>query len=712
MFSVLYVDDEAALLEVGKLFLEESGAISLDTAESAKDAIEKLDAGSYDGIISDYMMPRMDGITFLKYIRAHFGDLPFILFTGKGREEVVIEALNSGADYYLQKGGEPIAQYVELEHKIILAIQRRQTTVSLQESQKQLAEINARLEEELAERTSIEAALRESEKRLQGIVHGSPIPQFVIDRDHRVISWNEALESYSGVPAEDIVGTTDIWKAFYAEARPVLADLLVDGNIDQIATMYPGKSGKSKYVEGAFEATDFFPRMGPAGTWLYFTAAAIRDPAGTIIGAVETLEDITDIKETEAALTASRNYLDKIINTIADPVFVKDRKHCWVLVNDALCRFMGHIREELIGRSDYEFFPKEQADIFWEKDEAVFASGRENINEEQFTDASGTVHTIVTKKTLYTDIAGASCIVGVIRDITDQKKAEDDLRAANEKMSAAQVMLREQLLELQRSRDSLHDSEARYRAVFENTGTATVLLSEDTVIALANEEFERLSGYRKEEINGKMKWTEFVVREDLERMLAQHRQRRMNGETALRHYEFRFVTRTGDIRNIWLTIDLIPTTKQSVASLMDITARVRAEDALRTSEQKLRALLDQTFQFIGVMTPDGVLIDANRTALEFAGIRVADVIGKPFWETPWWTHSAKLQEELRSAIQKAAGGEFVRFEATHPAADGTMHVIDFSLKPVKDENGAVIYLIPEGRDITGWTREITVPGNE
>ncbi|MCP4647053.1 MAG: PAS domain S-box protein, partial [bacterium] len=104
--------------------------------------------------------------------------------------------------------------------------------------------------------------------------------------------------------------------------------------------------------------------------------------------------------------------------------------------------------------------------------------------------------------------------------------------------------------------------------------------------------------------------------------------------------------------------------------------------------------------FIGLMTTDGTLIEANRTALNFAGIEAEDVLGKPFWETPWWNHSAELQKRLREAVSKSADGHLECFEAAHPATDGTMHIIDFSLKPVKDEAGNVIFLLPEGNNIT------------
>jgi len=132
--------------------------------------------------------------------------------------------------------------------------------------------------------------------------------------------------------------------------------------------------------------------------------------------------------------------------------------------------------------------------------------------------------------------------------------------------------------------------------------------------------------------------------------------------------------------------------------LREIEERRATERQLAESERRFRAIFDQTFQFMGLMTLDGTLMEANRASLEFIGAE--DVIGKPFWETPWWTHSPELQEKIRLAIKKAAEGEFVRFEATHLTANGNLRYVDFSLKPVLDETGKVVLLIPEGRDIT------------
>ena len=134
--KVIYVDDEVPLLQLGKIFLERSGSITIDTVSSAKEALKMIPAGNYDAIISDYQMPGMDGIEFLQVIRETIGDIPFILFTGRGREEVVIQAINNGADFYLQKGGDPVPQFVELEHKIHQAAFRKKTEGLLCQSER------------------------------------------------------------------------------------------------------------------------------------------------------------------------------------------------------------------------------------------------------------------------------------------------------------------------------------------------------------------------------------------------------------------------------------------------------------------------------------------------------------------------------------------------------------------------------------------------
>lgn len=137
--------------------------------------------------------------------------------------------------------------------------------------------------------------------------------------------------------------------------------------------------------------------------------------------------------------------------------------------------------------------------------------------------------------------------------------------------------------------------------------------------------------------------------------------------------------------------------------LLNASLERRVEErtqALRESEERFHAIFDAQFQFIGLMTPTGELLEANRTALAAVGVTRDEVLGRPFWETAWWGHDSRQQDNLRNAVARAAAGEHVRFETSHLVPDGSLIWVDFSLTPFRDEHGTVVLLIPEGRDIT------------
>ena len=156
--------------------------------------------------------------------------------------------------------------------------------------------------EDITEREMTERIIFESERILHSILEGFSIAAFVIDKNHKILYWNRALEKLTRVKAADVRGTDQQWRAFYKKARPCMADLLVDSAVEKVPKWYSGKYQKSDLIEDAYEATDFFPDLGDSGRWLRFTAALIRDFQGELIGAVETLEDITEQRLAEDAL--------------------------------------------------------------------------------------------------------------------------------------------------------------------------------------------------------------------------------------------------------------------------------------------------------------------------------------------------------------------------------------------------------------------------
>ncbi|MGE0680329.1 MAG: PAS domain S-box protein [Candidatus Binatia bacterium] len=128
--------------------------------------------------------------------------------------------------------------------------------------------------------------------------------------------------------------------------------------------------------------------------------------------------------------------------------------------------------------------------------------------------------------------------------------------------------------------------------------------------------------------------------------------------------------------------------------------RQQAQERLQREEQRFCALSHHTCQFIGALSPEGVLLEANQTALDFRGLSAVEVLGRPFWETPWWSYSSTVQKQLRAAIKQAASGKFIRYEVEAQGKGGELRMVDLSLKPILDKSGSVVLLIPEGRDIS------------
>ena len=222
---VLYVDDEATLLEVGKTFLERDGAFSVDTAISPGAARAILAQEAYDAIVSDYQMPEEDGISFLRSVRSRPAYTPFILFTGKGREEVVIQAIESGADFYLQKGGDTLTQFAELAHKIRQAVAKHQ---------------------EALRRKDAETALRESEARFSQLFRNSPVGISLVDAaDNTFVDVNETFQRTFGYTREEIIGRS-VDPRMFVNPRVfpyILAELQVSGRVSGKEIPFRDKNG-------------------------------------------------------------------------------------------------------------------------------------------------------------------------------------------------------------------------------------------------------------------------------------------------------------------------------------------------------------------------------------------------------------------------------------------------------------------------------------
>jgi PAS domain S-box-containing protein len=286
----------------------------------------------------------------------------------------------------------------------------------------------------------------------------------------------------------------------------------------------------------------------------------------------------------------------------------------------------------------------------------------------------------------------------------------DEARQMLSELRTHQIEIEKQNRELRRAQAELETALARYFDLYDLAPVGYFTLSDNGLIIEANLTAAALFGVARGEL----------VRQPLSRFI-------VPDDHGVHHAHYQQVLATGvpqtcEVRMLradepfWARLDGIASQDERgspvchiVAS--DITDHKQVQEALEQSkakyelERRFRAILDQTFEFIGLLAPDGAVIDVNRSSLRLAGVELDTVLGRPFWETPWWTHSPELQDKLRDAVQAAAAGEFVRFEATHPSVlDGSLRNIDFSLKPVVDEDGKIVFLVPEGRDVTDRKR--------
>ncbi len=221
--------------------------------------------------------------------------------------------------------------------------------------------------------------------------------------------------------------------------------------------------------------------------WVSTNGIPFLNPDGTLRGYRGSDTDITERKRAEDEVRSARAFLDSVINAIADPVFVKDDKRRFVLVNDALCAIVGRPREGLLGEDGDDMFPKEQVAVFRKMDAGVLDTGEENVNEESLSNlSSGEVRTIVTRKTRYVDPAGKRFLVGVIRDITERKRAEEALLA----------------------------SERKYRELVDNINDVIFTLDTKGIVTYLSAPMLRVSGFAPGELLGRS-FSEIVHADEL-----------------------------------------------------------------------------------------------------------------------------------------------------------------------------------------------------
>ncbi len=301
-------------------------------------------------------------------------------------------------------------------------------------------------------------------------------------------------------------------------------------------------------------------------------------------------------------------------------------------------------------------------------------------------------------------------LAGEIREVIEEHQSDQPLPTRSGQdattldgmhLAVVNTKLQKKIHELEQTSRALKESEAVLKATLESTQDGVLVVSKDGAVSHYNARFQQMWSIPSEvmALRSDQKLIEFVLPQLLapDEFVAKIEDRYRGSES----YADILRLKAGPVFER-ISAPHVQDGRETgrVWFFRDVTERKRVEEVLRASEERFRAVFHQTFQLMGLFDLDGRLLVANRTALEMVGAEEKDVIGSPFWETPWWTHSPAAQARLKEAIKRASEGEWVQYETTHPDAEGQEHIVDFSLKPIFGEGNRIVYLCAEGRDIT------------
>ena len=641
---VLYVDDESTLLELCKVYLERSGDFIVTTVENAPAAIRILELAKFDAIVSDYQMPEMDGIEFLKIVRARGDKTPFIIFTGKGREEVVIEALNAGADFYIQKGGEPKSQFAELVHKIKKGVEGKEAEEALRKKETRL-------------RTYFNMPL-------QGIAITSP--------EKGWLEVNDRICSMLGYTRDEL-----LHKNWAELTHP--ADLAAD--VEQF----------NRAIRGQIEQYSMdkrFIRKDGGVIWTNVSVGVVRKTDGNVDYFICFIGDITERKASEQALTKSQNQLADAMDLSHMVNWEFDVVSGIFTFNDRFYSLYGTTAEreggyqmpaEVYAR---EFVhPDEVSLVANEVQNAITATDPNYTRqiEHRIIRRDGEIRHIIVRFRITKDAEGKTVKThGANQDITDRIAAEESIR-----LSRAFL---DRVIDMSPFAMWISDKEGTVVRVNRSL-CETINVAPDLIVGRYN---------ALKDVNLEKQG----VMPDVKAVFEQHTQARFTipwkaadaGDTGLLAGRdmyidvaiFPILDTHGDLTNV-------------VCQWVDITDRKRIEYALRESEERYRVIVEDQTEFICRFTPDGRLTFVNDAYCRYFSLDKDRCLARP--------HSVILPpEDIQQMKQHLASltpqNPVATIEHRIIMPSGEVRWQRWNDRAIFDKNSNVVEYQSVGRDIT------------
>jgi PAS domain S-box-containing protein len=521
---------------------------------------------------------------------------------------------------------------------------KRDLTPELLRSTVRNAIDNSRLKRQLQQCQELaESQLQAANQQIVEIGESMTDAYVTVDRDWRLIYANQAATQlichHTNLTPAEFLGRSH-WDLFPSLVGTDVEREFRRAQIDRVAL----------HTEVWFEPTDswFESHLYPAAEELgiYF-------------------RDITDRKRLETERLAAEQERERFFNLSIYLLAVGNCDGYLMRINPAFERLLGFTAAELMAQPYLDFVhPHDRAETLLNAQ--GLANGEIVVDfENRCRRKDGSYVWVSWNATPYQQ---SNCWYGIGRDISDRKLLETERQAAEQE------------------RDRFFNLSIDLLAVANFDGYFTRL----------NPAFEQILGFTNAELIAQP-FLDFIHPDDLATTVAAAQQV-MNGEVLV-SFENRYRCQDGSYR--WVLWSATPDLEQNVmyASGHDISLRKQAEAALQVSERKFTAIFEQSFELMGIVSLDGILLEVNQTALDSIAADKEDIVGNQFWDTPWW-HTEQLQQQLQDAIARAAQGELSRYEVQFPHPSGVTLTTDFSLKPVFDDAGKLWTIVAEAHDIT------------
>ncbi|MFC7473351.1 PAS domain S-box protein [Dankookia sp. GCM10030260] len=512
---------------------------------------------------------------------------------------------------------------------------------------------------DVTDRITAERALAESEALHRATFEHAAVGIAQLSLDGTWLQVNDRVCAITGQPREALLGRS-MWDLTHPDDRA-----------EGLARVEALKQAS----DGHYTRVKRYLRPDGGTVWVNLTVSILRDADEAPRRLISVIEDISARQQAEHALASSEAEFRATFEQAAVGIAHVALDGTWLRLNDRFCSIVGRTREEMLGLTFRQITHPDDLAADLEQGQALLDGTIEiYAMEKRYLSADGgTIWVNLTVSLLRDAMGRPDRFVSVIEDIAVRKATEA----------------------------ALAGSEERYRTLFERMEEGFTLWQAlpDAAGAIAdfrllerNDAIDRLTGRLPAACIGRSLRTLFPdMAEDLFAALVRV------AETGEPHAIEGMAGSTGR----WLNQRIFSPGPGRVASLVrDVTERVQAEAAIRDSEAMLRRVLDNLFAFVGVLAPDGTLLDANRAPLEAAGITLEAVRGQPFWEAYWWSYDAAVAARVRAACEAAAAGTATRFDVDVRMAEDSRMTIDFQVAPLVDGAGRVTHLIPSAVDIT------------